>query len=133
MEVPPRAVPWKRHGKRLLKWLWRRFGLERCFPSLKRGYMGRKRAWRWLLLKEGSWAMKPKIKEVQKSVLWELIINLASMHGEREKGFHSPGKRTARRKGLSLCSSPGEPWDPSFTSPGLGGIINADQSCVPYV
>lgn len=51
----------------------------------------------------------------------------------REKGFHSPGKRTARRKGLSLCSSPGEPWDPSFTSPGLGGIINADQSCVPYV
>lgn len=132
MEVPPRALPWKRDGKRPQQWLWRCFGLGRCFPSLKReGTWEEREAWRWLLIKKGSWAMKPKIKEVQKLVPWELIINLASMH-EREKGFHSPGRKTTPRKGLSLRSSPGEPWDPSFTSPGPGGIINADQSCVPY-
>lgn len=64
--------------------------------------MERKGVWRWLHIKQGSWAMKLKVKEVQKLVLWELSINLASMHGE--KGLQSPGKRATSRKGLSLCS-----------------------------
>lgn len=90
MESPSRAGPWKRDGKRLQQCLWRCFGLGRCFSNPKRRYMGREGVWRWLLIKQ-------EIKEVQKLVLWELIINLASMHGE--KGFHSPGKRATRREG----------------------------------
>lgn len=81
--------------------------------------------------KTGQLGNEAEIKEVQKSVLWELTINLPSMHGEEI--FLSPGKRSTRRKGLSLCSTPAELWDLSLTSRSLlGGTINAAQSRVPY-
>lgn len=63
-------------------WLGRGFrGLRRCFPTPKRRDKTGKGAWRWLITKEGGGVMNTRKREVQKLVLGELIIPLASKHG----------------------------------------------------
>lgn len=84
------------------------------FLALKEGITGGKGAWRWLVAKGSGWAIKAREREVQTLVLWEVITELASMHGL--KGFQSAGKRTTRRKGLFPCSLQGELWDLCLTS-----------------